>query len=115
MNDHWDLARDLLDHELVDSHGVPCGRVDDIELEACSDGTLRITALLSGPGARSARLPGLAQWLVRKIGGSTVRRVPWSEVAKIDTALRLRRDAQSLGLNGADRRLGRWIAKLPKS
>jgi len=43
----FDLARDLLDHELVDVDEVPCGRVDDIELEHTSHG-LAIAALLVG-------------------------------------------------------------------
>jgi hypothetical protein len=114
VNENWDLARDLLDHELLDVDGVSCGRVDDIEMEACSDGTLRIVALLSGPGARSGRLPGVVQWVACRIGGE-IRRVPWTEVASIDSAIRLRTDAHRLGLDHFERRIGRWIAWLPLS
>jgi hypothetical protein len=112
VNENWDLARDLLDHVLLDVHEVPCGRVDDIELEPCNDGTLRIAALLTGPGARISRLPGVAQWLARWFGGET-RRVPWAEVAAIDSAVRLHCEAQVLGLNRTERHIGRWIARLP--
>jgi hypothetical protein len=39
--------------------------------------------------------------------------VPWSEIAYIGERVALRRTAEELGLGSADRRLGRWIARIP--
>ena len=40
----------LLDRQLRDRHGRLCGKVDDVELERTADGTVVVTAILSGPG-----------------------------------------------------------------
>lgn len=115
MNAHWDLARDLLDHELLDVDGMPCGRVDDIELEDCGDGRLRITALLSGSAARAPRQPAIVRWLMHTLDARAIRRIAWNEVAKIDSAMHLRSPAHALGLDGTERRFARWVARLPGS
>ena len=74
-----DLARDLLDRQIVDSEDCPCGKVDDIELEQ-EDETFQLTFLLSGPGAAAHRLPPLAARLYRWIAGTGRVRVPWADV-----------------------------------
>jgi hypothetical protein len=97
MSVSLDLARDLLDHQLVDSEDKPCGKVDDIELTY--DGRkLRIAALLCGPGAVSRRLPrwGGAVW--RWLAGAQVIRVPWSEVESVAAVVHLSKPARELGL-----------------
>ena len=110
----FDLARDLLDHELVDVDEVPCGRVDDIELEHTSHG-LAIAALLVGPGAWAQRLPALARIGARAVFGRERVRVPIDEVTRIEDVVQLRSRAAQLGLGILDRRVGRWLARLPRS
>jgi len=65
----WDedefTANDLLlDRELIDSRGMPAGRVDDLELsDPESGGPPVLTALLCGPTAFGPRLGGrLGTW-----------------------------------------------------
>ena len=54
-----DLALNLLDCQIIDRNGEPCGNVDDLELEWGDDGGPPIvSALLSGPGALGPRLEG---------------------------------------------------------
>ena len=107
------LVRDVVDHEVVDAHQLPCGSVDDIELELDPRHGLRPVALLIGPGAWQRRLPSWLAAFARWLAGSTEARVPWSEIAYIGERVALRRTAEELGLGSADRRLGRWIARVP--
>jgi hypothetical protein len=54
----------LLDRELIDSRGMPAGRVDDLELSDPEPGQAPVlTALLCGPTALGPRLGGrLGTW-----------------------------------------------------
>ena len=72
----------LLDRQLLDRDGHMAGNVDDIELERDPDtGTLRISAILSGPGALAGRFGWhrLSPWLrrvhreVTPLGGDPTR------------------------------------------
>ena len=107
------LVRDVVDHEVVDAHQLPCGSVDDIELELDPRHGLRPVALLIGPGAWQRRLPSPVAAVARWLAGTRETRVPWSEIAYIGERVALRKTARELGLGGADRRLGRWIARIP--
>jgi len=93
-----DLARDVLDHQLMDSEDEPCGKVDDLELEF--DGkTFCVKALLVGPGAAARRLPRWGAAAYRWLAGSQIIRVPWSEVANVSAMVYLQRPARELGLD----------------
>ena len=107
------LARDVLDHEIVDADGVPCGTVDDIEFDGDAGGALRVVALLTGPGAMHASLPRPLAHLARRLFGARRIRVPWSEVASVRERVALRVPAKALRLDAADRRLGRLLQRLP--
>lgn len=108
-----DLAREVLDHEIVDADEVSCGIVDDVALEERPDGTLAPTHLIVGIGAWSARLPALLSYLVRWLGGNATVRVPWSEIERVGETIALRSRASALGLGKADRKAGRWLSRLP--
>ena len=110
-----DLMRELLDHEVVDSEDVACGRVDDIELANLPGKGPIVTALLIGPGAWARRLPALLQWFAVHLCGKAIVRVPWEEVAEIGQSIRLRSTASALKLGRLDRKVGQWISHLPKS
>jgi sporulation protein YlmC with PRC-barrel domain len=103
-----DLALGLLDHQLVDSEGRRCGKVDDLELE---DDV--VVAILTGPPIwrGRGRLGRLAARLAR---GRTVR-VPWSEVAKVDSAVRLRKTSQERRLGRGDDRARPVVERIPGS
>ena len=106
-----DLGLGILDHQLVDSDGRRCGKVDDLELEGVAEGKPRVVAILTGPGAWRGR-GRIGAALARLGGGGTVR-VPWDQVASVEAGVRLRRPAAELRLGRGDRKAERWIEKLP--
>ena len=110
---HLDLIRDVLDHEVVDVDNVSCGMVDDIELAPGPDKVPRVAALLVGPGALESRMPALFALIVRRVAGRRVTRIAWSEVKRVDTTVVLRCTASSLGLDEAERKVTRWLKRIP--
>jgi hypothetical protein len=110
-----ELVRDLLDHELLDADGRPCGMVDDVELTGRAGGPLRVTGLLVGPSAWGARLPlGLGR-LAKALVGRGQLRVPWEAVRIDGGRVRLLQPARELGLASWERRVGRWLMRLPRA
>jgi sporulation protein YlmC with PRC-barrel domain len=110
--DEIDLALGVLDHQLIDSDGRRCGKVDDLELEGVSEGAPRVVALLVGPGAwpGRGRLGRLAAALARQ---DRTTHVPWEQVKEIDSAIRLRATAAELRLARGEERARDWVEKLP--
>jgi sporulation protein YlmC with PRC-barrel domain len=101
------LGHNILDHQLLDKDGRRCGNVDDLAVEDAE-----VIAILSGPGywpQRSGRIGRLAGW----IGGSGRVRIPWDEVAKIDSAVHLRRTAPEYGLGEGDDRVRSLVERIP--
>jgi sporulation protein YlmC with PRC-barrel domain len=110
--DYLDLAREVLDRQIVDANNLPCGKVDDIEI-AGGAGELKIKALLVGGDARAGRVPEILRTLVQKIFGSKTVRVPWSEVSIITHQIKLKSTARELKLDRAERKPAAFISKLP--
>ncbi len=109
-----DLGLNLLDHQLLDADGRRCGKVDDIALEGAPGGDFEVVAILCGPGvwrARAGVIGRIAAWL----GGGGRVRVPWDEVAGVDSHVKLHKRADELGLGRGDDRLRPYIAKIPGS
>ena len=101
------LGRNILDHQLLDKNGRRCGNVDDLTIEDDE-----VVAILSGPGVwpqRSGKLGRLAGW----IGGSKRVRIPWEEVAKVDSAVHLRGTASEYGLGKGDDRVRPFVERIP--
>ena len=96
--DRLHLAADVRDLQIVDSEGQCCGIVDDIELEGKAGGELRVTAILTGPGAWRGRLSRPVLWLAQHIAGKRLARIPWSEVKHITSVVTLAKSAEVLGL-----------------
>jgi hypothetical protein len=111
--DVFDIALELLDHEVVDAAGMPCGIVDDVELAGEPGEPLRAVALLIGPGAIADRLVWPFDALVRRVVGRSCVRVAWSHVRSIDERITLQGSAQSHGLGDVDRRCARLVARIP--
>jgi sporulation protein YlmC with PRC-barrel domain len=103
------LVSELLDLPLFDADGKYCGIVDDVELTGRAGEDLELDALLIGPGAYSGRLPGWAMWLVRKVAGDRVTRVPTDKVRTITTAVHLKCAASDLGLHKIETEAGKFL------
>ena len=106
------LGLELVDRQLLDSEGRRCGNVDDLALEGGPGEALEVVALFSGPGVwrRRAGLVGrFAAW----VGGGSVVRIPWEEVASVSAHVKLRKRAEELGLGRGDDRLRPLIQKIP--
>jgi sporulation protein YlmC with PRC-barrel domain len=101
------LGHNILDHQLLDKDGRRCGNVDDLAVEEAD-----VVAIFSGPGVwpqRSGWIGRLAGW----IGGSNRVRIPWDEVAKVDSAVHLRRTAPEYGLGKGDDRVRPLLERIP--
>jgi sporulation protein YlmC with PRC-barrel domain len=111
--DCFDLGRDVLDQQLEDAYGIPCGRVDDVELAVSPDNTITAVALLVGPGAWLPRMPALVCWIGMRMGFTGIIRIPWQEIAEIGVAIRLHRPAREYGLLEREERARKLIRKVP--
>lgn len=103
------LVSELLDLPLFDVEGKYCGIVDDVELTGGPGKDLKLKALLVGPGAYAPRLPRWAMWIVAKIAGDRITRVPMDMVHSIGAAVHLECTGWDLGLHRSERRAARWI------
>ena len=108
-----DAVGDVLDHELVDADGLPCGMVDDVVLDGKPGTPLAIVALLVGPGAWLPRTMQPVRFLAELLFRRERVRVPWSAVQRVDERLVLAEAATHYGLGRIDRRLGKWLARIP--
>jgi sporulation protein YlmC with PRC-barrel domain len=105
------MVSELLDLPLFDAEGLYCGIVDDVELSGGPGKELKLKALLVGPGAYAGRLPAWAMWLVRRIAGDRMTRVPMDKVRTINTAVHLECAGGDLGLQKSEAAARRWIPR----
>ena len=106
------LVSQLLDLPIIDKDERWCGIVDDVEFEGSAGKPMRIKALLVGPGAYSGRMPGWMFWLVRKLAGDRMVRVPAAEIIEIGAVVKLKCRAQKLKLGQSEDRVRAWIPRL---
>jgi sporulation protein YlmC with PRC-barrel domain len=109
--DHVKLVSQLLDLPIVDKDERSCGIVDDVELSGGAGKKTRIEALLVGPGAYEGRMPGWMYWLVRKIAGDRIVRVPADQVIDIGSVVKLKSAAEKLGLHQVEDKVRAWIPR----
>jgi sporulation protein YlmC with PRC-barrel domain len=109
-----DLAFGVLDHQLVDSEGRRCGKVDDLEIEATPGDGAEVTAILAGTGYWAIRVHGPFRHIASRLGGSTVR-IDWEEVGEVSSAVHLKKTTKDLRLGRGDDRARRWVEKIPGS
>jgi len=107
-----DIALGILDHQLVDSDGVNCGKVDDLELTGLDGDSPEVVEILVGGNAWRPR--GLLGRLAARLGGDAVH-VPWSEVESVSSVVKLKRPAAELRLDRGDVRWARLVGKVPGS
>ena len=108
-----DLGLGLVDHQLVDSEGRRCGKVDDLELDGVRERKPQVRAIVVGGSGRRAR--GRLGALIARLAGGRAVLVPWSEVERVDSAVRLRRTAAELGLARSEEHARRWVERIPGS
>jgi sporulation protein YlmC with PRC-barrel domain len=105
------VALKLLDRQMLDRNGRPCGKVDDLELEPLVEGgPLHVTALRAGPGTLLTRLGArrAGRWLERVAaissdGPGDPCRIPIQDVRDIGNHLTLSVDASELGTHLVER------------
>ena len=107
-----DIALGILDHQLVDSNGINCGKVDDLELAGLDGDSPEVVEILVGGNAWRPR--GLLGRLAARLGGDAVH-VPWSEVESVSSVVKLKRPAAELRLDRGDVRWARLVGKVPGS
>jgi sporulation protein YlmC with PRC-barrel domain len=104
------LVSELLDLPLIDSEGRYCGIVDDVEFSGEAT-KLKLKALLVGPGAYQKRMPAWLFWIVRKIAGDRLTRVPIERIRTIGSAVKLKSPGGALGLQQTEVAAERWIPR----
>jgi hypothetical protein len=107
-----DIALSILDHQLVDSDGINCGKVDDLELGGLDGPSPEVTEILVGGNAWRSR--GRLGRLAARLTGDAVH-VRFSEVDTVTSIVRLRRPASELRLNRGDVRWSSLVSKFPGS
>jgi sporulation protein YlmC with PRC-barrel domain len=107
------LLAEVRDLQIVDSEGRRCGIVDDLEFEGGPGKSLKVRAILVGPGAWRERLPGWAWWIVRHVTGERITRVPWSKVKRITSMVVLDARGEAVGLRKVEDALGRKLPRIP--
>ena len=109
--DHIKMVSQLLDLPIIDKDGHFCGIVDDIEISGTAGKEARVKALLVGPGAYQGRMPGWMFWIVRKIAGDRMARVPAEQVLEIGSVVMLKLRAEKFGLHEVEDRVREWIPR----
>jgi hypothetical protein len=107
----------LLDNQIVDSDGLPIGRVDDLEISPSARGCRpRVTALLTGSEALGGRLNGGIGRTISAISGRIrspsqehgPTRLDPSLIDELEPRLKLKRPLRQLeGVAG----LERWLSE----
>ena len=105
------LVSQLLDLPLLDKDDRWCGVVDDVDFEGVPGKDARLKALLVGPGAYKARMPGLLFWIVDKVAGNRIARVPVEEIESIASSVHLQCTAEKVGLHRTEDRVRTWIPR----
>ena len=109
--DTLDLGLGVLDHQLVDSEGRNCGKVDDLDLgPLIGEGAPEVRAILAGGNAWHGR--GLLGRLAARLGGNAVH-IPWGDVAEVGAVVELKRTASELRLGRGDDRARRLVSWIP--
>ena len=109
--DKLKLVSQLIDLPLVDKDDRWCGVVDDVELDGRAGEEMRIRALLVGPGAYKGRMPGWLFWLVEKLAGNRMARVPIDQIDHISSAVHLKCPAEKVGLHVVEDKVRAWIPR----
>ncbi len=117
------LAKQLLDRQIVDVDGRLVGRVDDIAFAVDADGFPYVDCLLTGQGALGQRIGGRVGRILVAVADRftdnppvTPLRIPLAQVAHVDSAVRLRCPAADLPPSPVESWLRRYLVdRIPGS
>lgn len=123
MNIDWrglekiDLGTGLLDRQVNGPKQHPVGKVDDLELTE-RDGRIEVTALILGTAALRERVPRGFRWLLRAgllFGGGSdrTRRIGFDQIKVVDSDVEVTSQAAEAAESETERRLRRFIARIP--
>jgi hypothetical protein len=105
--DNAPSIRDIIDSQLETHDHIRIGRVADIEAAWLEDGTLVLTALVTGPQALAGRVGTSLRPLARFIFRDHFEhQIPLSDIENFGPTLHLRRNATEYRIGQSDR----WIA-----
>jgi sporulation protein YlmC with PRC-barrel domain len=102
------LVAELLDKQLIDRRGEPCGKVDGIVLRI-GDGPPRVAALEVGLVTLAGRLgPRWQRWTRRLVGRAACRirgeyRIPWDRVVGVGKDVHVDLESNRTALMRAER------------
>lgn len=105
------LVSQLLDLPLIDKDERSCGIVDDVEFTGGAGKEARVKALLVGPGAYRGRMPAWLYWLIGRVAGDRIARVPLDEIETIGSAVHLKCTAEEVGLHVTEDKVRAWIPR----
>jgi sporulation protein YlmC with PRC-barrel domain len=90
-----ELARTVLDQEVIDRHDEPIGKVDGVVLELRPGEPARVTHLVVGGTTLLWRIhPGLARWVERRRGTEgRPAMIPWHRVRRVGVDVKVDVDA----------------------
>jgi sporulation protein YlmC with PRC-barrel domain len=111
LKDPVKLVSQLIDLPIIDKEERWCGIVDDVELSGGPGKETRVKALLVGPGAYEGRMPRWAYWLVSKVAGDGMVRVPAAEIIEIGSMVKLDCPAEKLGLRQSENKARGWVPR----
>ena len=111
----YDVALQILDHQLVDVHGRHCGRIDDLEIVGGPGEEAAITAIVVGAPAWPERTHGVLARLLRRVASGASVRIPWADVIDVGPTVRLGGEARDFGLNRGEERASKPLSRLPGS
>jgi hypothetical protein len=115
MSEDVSVRFTLLDQQLVDSEGLPFGRIDDLDLTFPEDGPPAVAALLTGTQALGDRLGGRGgRWLAAisarfrpPSGRARATRIDAELIAELEPLVRLSAPLRDLADVAC---LERWLA-----
>ena len=108
---HIKIVSQLLDLPIIDKDERSCGIVDDVELTGGAGKEMRVKALLVGPGAYEGRMPRWLFWLIRRIAGDRMARIPAEQIAEIGAVVKLKSAAEKFGLHEVEDKVRDWIPR----
>ena len=115
-----EVARDLLDQQLLDRRRRRVGKIDGLVLEIEDGSPPRVIALEVGAMTLGRRLPGaIGKWMIRAarrfgLYGGQPYRIPWGAVSRWGIDVELDLDAADTPLLAWERWLrDRFIGRIP--
>jgi sporulation protein YlmC with PRC-barrel domain len=106
-----ELARNVLDQQVIDRKGVAMGKVDGVLLELREGAPPRVAAVVLGGVTLASRIhPRLGAWVKRwrkGLPGAVARqtRIPWSRVLKVGNEIKVDANAYRSPALAAER----WV------